>query len=466
MEQQKPMRTGPELIRATKPFAQEDRRRSWWHFGSTLAASVGLLGATCLDLPWLLRLPFSVLAGLVLIRLFVLYHDYLHGAILRGSRLADVVFRTCGLLMLAPPSIWKQSHDHHHHHNAQIFAENMGAIWLMTTDEYAKANRWQRLGYAVVRNPLIILLGYFTIFLFSMCLQPLFTKPRRHLDAAAALLLQAGLIAGLAVFAPVSLVFTFLIPVMLADALGSYLFYAQHNFPGARFPNRANWDYVAAALHSSSYLRMNPVMAWFTGNIGYHHVHHLNARIPLYRLPEAMAGIEELQSPGTTSLHPRDVYRCLQLKLWDPKKNSLVSFRECREALTRGDTSAAAARPRKCALSRKLVMAVNCDVVLQWSATPSELTALGAALWRWCNRTAGAAGVYQYLNHQALADLMAGKLPAASGSGRRGVHFWIRDEESLDRLATIGSLRREIPVRGVEDIVVDGVSWSVLAATS
>jgi hypothetical protein len=122
------------------------------------------------------------------------------------------------------------------------------------------------------------------------------------------------------------------------------LFYAQHNFPGARFPNRAGWDYVAAALDSSSYLRMNPVMHWLTGNIGYHHVHHLNARIPFYRLPEAMAGIEELQSPGTTSLHPCDIYRCLRLKLWDPERERLVSFQEHREAALRGDRPAAADR--------------------------------------------------------------------------------------------------------------------------
>jgi acyl-lipid omega-6 desaturase (Delta-12 desaturase) len=343
---EKQTRTGPELIVATKPFAQENRLRSWWCVASTLVVLVGLLGVTCLDLPWLLRLPFSLLASLVIVRMFVIYHDYLHGAILRRSRLADVFFRAFGLLLLAPASIWKQSHDHHHHHNGQYFADNIGGVWLMTTDEYAQANRWQRLGYAAVRHPLIILLGYFTIFVYSMCLQNLMTKPLQHLDAAAALLLQAGLITGLAIFAPGPLVFTLLVPMLLADALGAYLFYAQHNFPGARFPNRANWDYAGAALHSSSCLRLSPVMHWFTGNIGYHHVHHLNARIPFYRLPEAMAGIEELQSPGTTSLHPRDIYRCLRLKLWDPERDRLVSFQEYREASLRADRTAAAVQQR------------------------------------------------------------------------------------------------------------------------
>jgi omega-6 fatty acid desaturase (delta-12 desaturase) len=209
----------------------------------------------------------------------------------------------------------------------------MGTFPLMTTAEYAEANRWRRLQYAAVRHPLMILLGWVTIFLYRMCLHDLLTKPRQHLDAAAALLLQAGLITGLAIFAPRALVFTYLVPVMLAGALGTYLFYAQHNFPSAQLRDRAGWDYVAAALYSSSYLRLSPVMHWFTGNIGYHHVHHLNARIPFYRLPEAMAGIKELQSPGTTSLHPCDIYRCLRLKLWDPEGNRLVTFRAMRTSL-------------------------------------------------------------------------------------------------------------------------------------
>ncbi|MGH7172652.1 MAG: hypothetical protein ACRELG_20415 [Gemmataceae bacterium] len=111
-------------------------------------------------------------------------------------------------------------------------------------------------------------------------------------------------------------------------------------------------------------------------------------------------------------------------------------------------------------------MSMNCDIILQWSATPEELAAVGSALWRWCNRTAGAAGIYQYLDNQALADLIAGKLPEISQISRRadgrGVYFRVGDKTSLDRQATIDSLRREIPTKGVEDIVVDGKSWDLV----
>ena len=117
------------------------------------------------------------------------------------------------------------------------------------------------------------------------------------------------------------------VPLFVGSGMGSYLFYAQHNFPGAKMCSPSEWSHVDAALVSSSYMPMNPVMHWFTGNIGYHHVHHLNAKIPFYRLPEAMAGIEELQSPPTTSLYPRDVLACLRLKLWNEEEERFVSFK-------------------------------------------------------------------------------------------------------------------------------------------
>ena len=111
-------------------------------------------------------------------------------------------------------------------------------------------------------------------------------------------------------------------------------------------------------------------------------------------------------------------------------------------------------------------MSINCDVILQWSATPNQLMALGAALWPWCNRAAGNTGTYQYLDNQGLADLVAGKFPAAAQMSAPAehprVHFRLRDEAFPDRQATIASLRQEIPAEGVEDILVNGSSWNLV----
>ena len=323
-------RPGRDLVLATKPYAREQRGRSWWHFTSTIAIVAGLFTLNSLGFHWFYRLPIAILTGLVLVRVFVLYHDYLHGAILERSWFANAFFTTFGLLAMSPRSIWKRSHDHHHHHNAQYFGTGAGTFKLMTVDEFARATRWQRLAYAFERHPLTILFGYLTVFIGGMCLQPFLTNPKRYWDAGLALVLQAAIIVTLAIYSPAALFFSFLLPISIASAAGAYLFYAQHNYPSAEYHDSDHWDYVVAALRSSSCLRGGALTHWITGNIGYHHVHHLNSRIPFYRLPEAMAGIPELQNPGMTSLHPLEVWRCLQLKLWDPELNRLVGFREMR----------------------------------------------------------------------------------------------------------------------------------------
>lgn len=320
------MRTGSELIKATKRFAREDWR-SGWHVWSTLAVLIALLGLTCLELPDPVRAAVSIVAGLVLVRMFVIYHDFQHGTILRGSRVTGAIMGIYGLFTLNPPSIWNRSHKHHHKHNSKAFGPGIGSFPLMTTESYAKANQMQRFGYAAVRHPLTILFGYFTIFLYGMCLRSLLADPRQHYDSGIAILLFAILVVVLAIAAPSILLFTLLLPCTIAGALGAYLFYAQHNFPGLKLQERGDWNVVFAALNSSSYITMNPVMRWFTANVGYHHVHHLNANIPFYRLPEAMAAIEELQSPRRTSLSPLDIFRCLRLKLWNPETNHLVPFK-------------------------------------------------------------------------------------------------------------------------------------------
>src|SRR5205814_6216576 len=119
----------------------------------------------------------------------------------------------------------------------------------------------------------------------------------------------------------------YFLPLAISMATGAYIFYAQHNTPEIHVQHGEDeWSFTKAALESSSYLRTGPIMSWFTGNIGYHHVHHLNAHIPFYRLPEAMAAIPELQNPHVTTLSPRDIVANFRLKLWDESRSQLVGF--------------------------------------------------------------------------------------------------------------------------------------------
>ncbi len=323
------MRQGPELVRAAAPFAVEDRARTWRLLAVTLAVFIGAEVGVVM-VPWLAaKIALGVLAALTLVRLFIFYHDYLHGALFAGSTAGRYIMNVIGYWVLSGPSVWKQTHDYHHKNTSKMVGAAIGSYPIVSTDIWRIMTPEQRRQYTLVRHPLTMVFGYFTVFMLGMCLSPFRRQPRQHVDGLIALVLHFAMVAtvGLA-FGWVNALVAGVLPVFLATGAGSYLFYAQHNFPDARLRDRSEWEYSFAATRSSSMMDMPPLMHWFTGNIGYHHVHHLNHRIPFYRLPEAMAAIPELQNPGRTSLHPRDVMECLRLKLWDPTRGRMVSFGE------------------------------------------------------------------------------------------------------------------------------------------
>ncbi len=331
--------SGKLLLDAVRPFARESRVMSWWCLGSTLFILAAVLTLAAVLPWWPLRLLASVVGGLVLVRTFILYHDFMHGAILRKSWLATAVFWLFGLAMLTPPRAWRFSHNFHHAHVGKpvppdsesfpLVTSAIGSFPLMSTQMWQQASIWQRLRYRASRHPLTLLNAYATVFFFSICLLPLLQNPRKYWDGALAVLLHGGLMAGLWAWAgwPVAF-FAGLLPFAIGAALGAYLFYVQHNTERNRILPAEQWSFHEAALESSSYLKLGPIMNWFTGNIGYHHIHHLNSHIPFYRLPEAMRAVPELQDPPVTSLWPRDVLRCLRLNLWDAERQQLVSYRE------------------------------------------------------------------------------------------------------------------------------------------
>lgn len=323
------MRTGKELILATREFANDDTRTSWIAVISSAGLLGTLLAVALFSETWLFRVSASIIAGLMWVRCFVIYHDHQHHAILPKSKLAAKLMRVYGILAMTPSSIWKHSHNHHHNHNSKLRTTHIGSYPVMTTERYARANKLERRLYLAMRHPLMIGLGYFTIFIFGMCILPLRQDAKKHLDALYALILHLAMYALVwSTLGVAAVCFGLFLPLLIAGAAGSYLFYAQHNFPAVRYQETDGWTYEGAALESSSYCVMGPLMNYFTGNIGYHHIHHLNAKIPFYRLPEAYAQMPELQQARTTSLHPLEIRRCLKLKLWDSATQRMVPLPE------------------------------------------------------------------------------------------------------------------------------------------
>jgi len=322
------MNPGKQLILATKPFAKEIRWKSWMYSLTTLVILMASFSGIFIFENLWLRMACSIASGLLMVRMFVIYHDHQHHTILHRSVAANILFKLYGVFILAPASIWKRSHDYHHNHNCKLFSASIGSYPIMTKQKFLQSTPAERRAYLAVRHPLTIFFGYYTMFIYGMCVNSFLSAPRRHWDSLIALIVHAGASALIFVYLGwLAWLLSFVVPFMLAFMLGAYLFYAQHNFPGVTFREKEEWCYEEAAISSSSYMVMNPFWKWVTANIGYHHVHHLNARIPFYRLPEAMAAIPELQQAKTTSLHPMDIIACFKLKIWDPEKNAMVGVK-------------------------------------------------------------------------------------------------------------------------------------------
>jgi omega-6 fatty acid desaturase (delta-12 desaturase) len=323
------MRSGKDLILATKPYAIDYPLRSWWCILSTSLFLVVALAGTLwkFDLP--AKILCSSLAGLLILRLFVIYHDQQHQAILPKSRVASILMRVFGILALTPTSVWSRSHNHHHNHNSKLRGSNIGSFPIMTKEQFLKSTSRERVKYLIMRHPLTILFGYVFIFIGGFCIYPFIEEPREHYDCLIALLIHTAIGALLAVFFGwQTLLLTLIVPVFISGAIGSYLFYAQHNFPSVSFNDAAGWTYEKAAMQSSSFMKTGRIMGWFTANIGHHHIHHLNARIPFYRLPEVLGNIPELQIAKTTSLNPIEILRCLRLKVWDVESQRMIGLAE------------------------------------------------------------------------------------------------------------------------------------------
>src|SRR5246127_723463 len=323
------MRSGKDLILATKPYATDHPVRSWWCILSTsFLRAVALTGTLWnFDLPG--KILCSIIAGLLILRLFVIYHDQQHQAILPKSKVASILMRGFGILALTPTSVWSRSHNHHHNHNSKLRGSNIGSFPIMTKEQFLKSTRKERMKYLFMRHPLTILFGYVSVFIGGFCIYPFIEEPEEHVDCLIALLTHAAIGSLLTVFLGwPALLLTLVVPVFVSGAIGSYLFYAQHNFPGVSFNDAGGWTYEKAAMQSSSFMKTGRIMGWFTANIGHHHIHHLNARIPFYRLPEVLNDIPELQIAKNTSLDPREILRCLRLKVWDAKSQRMVGLAE------------------------------------------------------------------------------------------------------------------------------------------
>lgn len=281
----------------------------------------------------LLTLPLAVPAGGLLVRLFIIQHDCGHGSFLPSRRGNDWLGRALSLLTVTPYDSWKRAHALHHASTGDLSRRGTGDIHTLTVREYLALPRRSRLRYRLYRNPLIlIVLGSPLNFLLLQRLPSGVGLPWRTAwrDVLA---LNAALFAGLALLTVAvggvgTVLWVFLPVISVAAWIGGWLFYVQHQYEETVWEEADTWDFHRAALGGSSYYVLPRVLQWFTGNVGLHHVHHLNSRIPNYRLQECLDGHEILGRVGRLTL--RDSLGCLNLALWDEDARKLVGFARVR----------------------------------------------------------------------------------------------------------------------------------------
>ena len=319
------MLQGKQIILATKPFAKENRAKSWLYTISTLLLLIAALFGTVYNFHWSLKIASSILAGLVIVRLFVIYHDHQHKAILDKSPLATFIFTLFGFYVLAPTGIWSASHDYHHKNNCKLFSASIGSYPIYTKHKFDNLSAGEKRHYLFIRHPLTILFGYIFTFMYGMCIKSMINRFSKNIDSLVGLILHISYQVTVFYFLGwQTWILMCAIPHFISGAMGSYLFYAQHNFPTVTFVGNEEWTYEGAALDSSSFMKLNQAMHWFTANIGYHHIHHMNSRIPFYRLPEVWEAIPEMRTAKTTSLKIKDIWARLKLKVWDFDNKKMV----------------------------------------------------------------------------------------------------------------------------------------------
>lgn len=321
-------RTAAAWRSAVAPFQYADPRRSLWQLVNSLAPYFVLwaLMYWSLSISYWLTLALSVLAAGFMVRLFIIFHDCGHGSFFASQRANDAVGVFTGILTFTAYYDWRHSHAVHHATAGDLDRRGMGDIFTMTVDEYLDASWEKRLVYRVYRCP-PVMFGIGPSFLFLIVQRfPIRVAGKRERNSVfwtdLALLLIVGAAAltiGWQAYLLIQL------PIMvIGGAAGVWLFYIQHQFEGVYWQRHEKWDYVAAALQGSSFYKLPRVLQWFTGNIGFHHVHHLSPRIPNYNLEPC-----HNSSPLFQAVKPITIpssLKSLKLRLWDERAHCLVGF--------------------------------------------------------------------------------------------------------------------------------------------
>lgn len=323
------------LKKSVAPYEKYDRKKSIFQLINTLGPLVLLWYASYLSLSvsYWLTLVFAIATSGFVIRTFIICHDCTHGSFFKSRKANDIIGTITGIVALVPYRQWKLSHSIHHASSGNLDKRGIGDIWIMTVDEYAAASNWKRLYYRIYRNPLVIFgLGPIVIFLIQYRFNIKGARRKERMNTYlinvslvviyGSLILAIGWQAFLLVQLPI---------IFVSGCLGIWLFYVQHQFEDTFFEKEEEWSYVSAAVEGSSYYKLPKILQWITGNIGFHHVHHLSPKVPNYNLELAHNATPPLHQATTITI--ASSLKAINFRLWDEENKEFISFREIKSRL-------------------------------------------------------------------------------------------------------------------------------------
>lgn len=314
-------------------YTQASTPRAIWQLINTLVPyAVGwyLLYLSLSVSYWLTLLIAAIMGGLV-VRLFIIFHDCGHGSFFPSKRANDIVGFITGVITFTPYAHWRWEHALHHQTSGDLDRRGTGDIWTLTVQEYIESSRWRRFAYRLARNPVVLFvlapMGLFLLY------QRVPNKKAPERERRSVWLTTFSIIAVGAIMSYFLGFWTYfclqLLIVGISGAAGVWMFYVQHQFEDVYWERRDEWDYTAAAIEGSSFYKLPKVLQWFTGNIGFHHIHHLSSRIPNYNLERC-----HHSNPLFSEVKPITMLtslRSMSLRLWDEQQKKLVGYKRLRE---------------------------------------------------------------------------------------------------------------------------------------
>jgi len=323
----------PDWKIATVPYQYPDISRSIWQIINSLGPLILLFAGMYLSLKisYWITLALSIPAAGFLVRTFIIFHDCCHGSFFKSKRANRIMGYITGILTFTPFERWQHDHAIHHATAGDLDRRGVGDVMTLTVDEYRALSPIKQLGYRLFRHPLIMFtIGPVYIFLISHRFTLKKAGKRERMSVLITNLALLVMVASLSYFLGWKEYLLVHLPIIVfGTTAGVWLFYVQHNYEGSYWTRHTNWDFATAGLKGSSFYKLPRLLQWFTGNIGFHHVHHLNPRIPNYKLEACYRNSELFQRVKPLTI--RSSLKSLNLRLWDEPSKRLVSL----EALKR-----------------------------------------------------------------------------------------------------------------------------------